>query len=135
MTAPMVVANWINMQYYASTVDNRHFGSGSKTIHNVVGRFGILSGSGGDLKTGLPMQSLHDGTEYQHQAMRLLVVICASRASIDRIYRKHALVANLIQTNGFHSSLWKAENTTGFHRTASGSWSHEALFNMKNPKE
>ena len=49
MTAPMVVAHWINMQYYASTVDNDHFGSGNKTVHNVVGRFGILSGNGGDL--------------------------------------------------------------------------------------
>ena len=59
MTAPMIVAHWINMQYFASTVDNDHFGSGNKTIHNVVGRFGILSGNGGDLMTGLPWQSLH----------------------------------------------------------------------------
>lgn len=120
MTAPMVVANWINMQYYASTVDNRHFGSGSKTIHNVVGRFGILSGSGGDLKTGLPMQSLHDGTEYQHQPMRLLVVICASRASIDRIYRKHALVANLIHNEWI--SLIAAEGGKHYRLSSNSEW-------------
>ncbi|MFM7738088.1 MAG: putative inorganic carbon transporter subunit DabA, partial [Planctomycetota bacterium] len=44
LTAPLVVASWINLQYYASAVDNRRYGSGCKTIHNVVGKFGILSG-------------------------------------------------------------------------------------------
>ncbi len=81
MTAPMVVANWINMQYYASTVDPMHFGSGNKAIHNVVGRFGVLSGNGGDLMTGLPWQSLHDGVNYQHHPLRLLVVLAAPRRS------------------------------------------------------
>ncbi len=38
MTAPMVVASWINLQYYASTVNNRVFGAGNKVLHNVVAR-------------------------------------------------------------------------------------------------
>lgn len=43
MTAPMLVTHWINMQYFASTVDNRRFGSGNKTLHNVVGgNIGLL---------------------------------------------------------------------------------------------
>ena len=37
MTAPMVVTNWINLQYHASTVDNKRYGSGNKVLHNVVG--------------------------------------------------------------------------------------------------
>jgi uncharacterized protein YbcC (UPF0753/DUF2309 family) len=100
MTAPMVVANWINMQYYASTVDNHHFGSGNKTVHNVIGRFGVLSGNGGDLQTGLPWQSLHTGDKYQHWPLRLQVVIAAPRDSIQRVIDKHTLVSNLI-TNGW----------------------------------
>jgi uncharacterized protein len=96
MTAPMVVANWINMQYYASTVDQRYFGSGNKTVHNVVGHFGILSGNGGDLMTGLPWQSLHTGEHYQHLPMRLQVVIAAPREMIERVIAKHELVANLL---------------------------------------
>ncbi len=96
MTAPMVVANWINMQYYASTVDPIHFGSGNKTVHNVVGRFGILSGNGGDLMTGLPWQSIHDGQRYQHHPLRLLTVIVAPREAIDAVIAKHADVAALL---------------------------------------
>ncbi len=102
MTGPMIVANWINLQYYASTVDNRYFGSGNKTVHNVVGRFGILSGNGGDLMTGLPWQSLHTGAAYQHLPMRLQVVMAAPRAMIDRVINQHGLVANLIQSTWLH---------------------------------
>ena len=40
MTAPLVVASWINLQYYGSTVNNRAFGSGNKVLHNVVGTLG-----------------------------------------------------------------------------------------------
>ena len=100
MTAPMVVANWINMQYYASTVDQDHFGSGEKTIHNVVGKFGIFSGNGGDLRTGLPWQSIHDGANYQHDPVRLLSVIEAPRESINRILAEHENVRDLV-SNGW----------------------------------
>ncbi len=38
MTGPQVVAQWINMEHYFSTVDNEVYGSGSKVYHNVVGQ-------------------------------------------------------------------------------------------------
>jgi len=43
MTAPMVVAHWINWQYHASTVDPLHLGSGNKVLHNVVGGISVCS--------------------------------------------------------------------------------------------
>lgn len=96
MTAPMVVAHWINMQYYASSVDNRHYGSGSKTIHNVVGKFGLFSGNGGDLTTGLPWQSVHNGNSLQHEPLRLLSVIAAPRHAVADIISRHEGVENLL---------------------------------------
>jgi uncharacterized protein YbcC (UPF0753/DUF2309 family) len=122
MTAPMIVANWINMQYYASTVDNHHFGSDTKTVHNVVGRFGILSGNGGDLKTGLPWQSLHTGNSYQHIPLRLQVIIAAPRDAIDRILDKHDLVANLVLNGWLH--LIAIDQGKSYRLTEKNNW-HE----------
>lgn len=83
LTAPMVVAEWINTQYYFSTVDNSVYGSGSKTTHNVVGKIGVMQGNASDLMSGLPMQSLlrADGELY-HQPLRLMTVV---QAPVDRV--------------------------------------------------
>ena len=103
MTAPMIVTHWINLQYYASTVDNARYGSGDKVLHNVVGgRIGVFEGNGGDLRIGLPLQSLHDGTRWVHTPLRLSVFIEAPRAAIDGVLQKHAKVRDLL-TNGWIS--------------------------------
>lgn len=96
MTAPMVVTSWINLQYYASTVDNKKFGSGNKTLHNVVGGLGVLEGFAGDLRTGLPIQSLHDGDKYQHEPQRLNVIIEAPIDEMSKILEKHDSIRNLV---------------------------------------
>ncbi len=97
MTAPMIVTNWINMQYYASTVDNQRYGSGNKVLHNVVGgRLGVFEGNGGDLRIGLSMQSLHDGHRWQHTPLRLSVFIEAPQTSIDTIIARHDMVRQLL---------------------------------------
>jgi uncharacterized protein len=95
MTAPMVVASWINLQYYASTVDNHLFGSGNKTLHNVIGKLGVLEGNGGDLRTGLPWQSVSDGQGLQHEPVRLKVVIEAPLEAINRVLAAHPDVRDL----------------------------------------
>ncbi|MEM6779735.1 MAG: DUF2309 domain-containing protein [Planctomycetota bacterium] len=120
MTAPMVVAHWINMQYYASTVDNRYFGSGSKTVHNVVGNFGILSGSGGDLQTGLPLQSLQSQGEFQYAPTRLQSVISAPRSTIDGIVAKHELLQNLFGGGWMH--LIAIDDGCRYRYRSDGTW-------------
>ncbi len=103
MTAPLLVTNWINMQYYASTVDNRLYGSGNKVLHNVVGgRLGVFEGNGGDLRIGLPLQSLHDGHTLRHTPLRLSVFIEAPKSSIGAILLKHKVVRNLIDNAWVH---------------------------------
>lgn len=100
MSAPMVVASWITLQYYASTVDPELFGAGDKTMHNVVGRMGVLEGCGGDLRVGLAQQSVRDGSVLQHEPLRLAVVIEAPTRAIDEIVERNQAVGQLV-TNGW----------------------------------
>ncbi|EAT12664.1 DUF2309 domain-containing protein [Bermanella marisrubri] len=103
MTAPMVVTNWINMQYNASVWDNHKYGSGNKVLHNVVGgNIGVFEGNGGDLRIGLPMQSIHDGENWQHQAMRLSVFIRAPRERIEQIIETESVVSDLVKNGWLH---------------------------------
>ncbi len=103
MTAPMVVTNWINLQYHASTVDNRRYGSGNKVLHNVVGgNLGVFEGNGGDLRIGLPWQSLHDGHVLRHTPLRLSVFIEAPRCAIERIAAAHGVVRQLLDYQWLH---------------------------------
>ncbi|MYL15470.1 DUF2309 family protein [Halorubrum terrestre] len=83
LTGPMVVTQWINAQYYFSTVDNAAYGSGSKATHNPVGNVGVYQGNGGDLMTGLPLQSVKAAAgEPYHQPLRLSTVV---HAPVDRV--------------------------------------------------
>lgn len=103
MTAPMIVTHWINMQYYASTVDNQRYGSGNKVLHNVIGgSLGVFEGNGGDLRVGLPMQSVHDGQQFRHTPLRLSVFIAAPRHAIDGVIERHALVRHLVENEWLH---------------------------------
>ena len=122
MTAPMVVANWINMQYYGSVVDNPRFGCGNKVLHNVVGgAIGVLEGNGGDLRVGLPMQSLHDGKRWVHEPLRLSVFIEAPQAKMDDIISRHDLVRQLVE-NGWLHLFRISDDGTVYRRVANSDW-------------
>jgi len=86
LTAPMVVAQWINAQYLFSTLDNVAFGGGSKITKNITGKLGIMQGNASDLMTGLPLQSVYSSdTETYHELQRLMTVVYAPRRLIDNI--------------------------------------------------
>jgi hypothetical protein len=101
LAAPVVVASWINLQYMASTVDNRVFGAGTKALHNRVGAHGVLLGNGGDLRTGLALQSVHapDGSWY-HEPLRLQVVVEAPREKLATALLNTPHVCDLVE-NGW----------------------------------
>jgi uncharacterized protein YbcC (UPF0753/DUF2309 family) len=126
MTAPMVVTHWINMQYHASTVDNLRYGSGNKTLHNVVGgRVGVFEGNGGDLRIGLPMQSLHDGRTLRHTPLRLSVFIEAPRAAIETVIAGHEIVRQLVG-NGWLHLFRIATQTSAVAQRRKGTWAATA---------
>jgi hypothetical protein len=117
MTAPMLVTHWINMQYNFSVTDNTFFGSGNKLLHNAVGQhIGVFEGNGGDLRIGLPLQSVHDGAQWRHEALRLSVYIAAPSEAIDKIIVAHTTVRELINNNWLFLFRLCEDNTIECYR-------------------
>ena len=102
LTAPVVVASWISLQYYGSTVAPAVFGSGNKLLHNVTGGIGVVEGNGGMLRAGLPWQSVHDGQVYAHEPLRLSVCIEAPREAMIDVLRRHDNLRALFDNGWLH---------------------------------
>lgn len=81
----------IALEYYFSSVDNEHFGCGSKITHNLTGLFGVMEGADSDLRTGLPWQMVEI-----HEPMRLLVVVEQTTAVLSAIVRRQPALQELI---------------------------------------
>lgn len=98
LTAPVVVACWINLAYYGASVAPDVLGSGNKTIHNVTAGVGVVEGFSSDLAVGLSHQAVHDGSRSRHAPLRLQVVVEAETWRIDAVLARHegprALVDN-----------------------------------------
>lgn len=89
MSGPLVVGRWISLEHYFSTVDNEVYGSGSKVSHNVVGRFGVLFGNRGDLRIGLPRQTVAGERHFRHEPMRLLTIVAAARDKVHALLSRN----------------------------------------------
>jgi len=102
LTAPVVVASWISLQYYGSTVAPALFGGGNKLLHNVVGGIGVVEGNGGTLRAGLPWQSVHDGDTLAHEPLRLTVAVEAPREAITVVLARHPEIRALFDNGWLH---------------------------------
>jgi uncharacterized protein YbcC (UPF0753/DUF2309 family) len=101
LTAPMVVAQWINSQYLFSTLDNVAYGSGSKVTKNITGKIGIMQGNASDLMIGLPLQSVYSSDkEAYHETVRLMTIVYAPSSFIDKIIEKQSILQKLFR-NGW----------------------------------
>ncbi|MCM5662398.1 DUF2309 domain-containing protein [Galbibacter mesophilus] len=111
MQGPMVVTQWINNHYYFATVNNEAFGGGSKITHNITGKFGAVTGNGGDLKIGLPLQSLMEtDDEAYHQPLRLSVCIQAPIKRIEKILEKNPSLKNLFENEWIYLMVMDPED-------------------------
>lgn len=123
LTAPMVVAQWINAQYLFSTLDNVAFGSGSKLTHNVVGTIGVMQGNGSDLMHGLPLQSvMRSDKETYHEPQRLLTIVYAPRALVSNVITKHTVLKNLFFNQWVSLVVIDPTNQTPYQINQSGEW-------------
>ena len=120
LAAPVVVASWINLQYYATRVDPVRYGSGNKVLHNVAGGLGVFEGNGGDLRAGLPLQSVHDGEKFMHEPRRLSVFVEAPREKIALVLARQTAPRELLDHAWIH--LFALEGDRCFRYLSGGGW-------------
>jgi len=123
LTAPQVVAQWINMEHYFSAVDNESYGSGSKIYHNVVGRFGVMSGPWSDLRLGLARQTVLNGDVPYHEPMRLLTIVDAPRARIETLIARHEVLQHYYHNEWVHLVAIEPEEGGLYRYRPTGKWS------------
>lgn len=102
LCAPVIVAHWISSQYYFSTVHPEQFGAGNKAIHNVLPGIGVLEGNLSDLKIGLPLQSTHFQSQPLHEPRRLIVVVYAKKAILDKAIQQAPDFKTLVDHQWIH---------------------------------
>ncbi len=123
LTAPMVVAQWINSQYYFSTLDPVAYGAGSKVTHNVVGGFGVMQGNASDLMTGLPLQSTwQDAETPQHEPLRLLTAVHAPVKRIEAVIQRNDILKTLFGNGWVALLAIDPESGQTLRRTRAGDW-------------
>jgi uncharacterized protein YbcC (UPF0753/DUF2309 family)/NADH:ubiquinone oxidoreductase subunit 5 (subunit L)/multisubunit Na+/H+ antiporter MnhA subunit len=122
LTAPMVVAHWINAQYYFSTVDPAVLSAGDKTAHNIVAGIGVVQGAGRDLRVGLPLQSLYDGERAYHEPMRLLVVVQAPLALLETVIARNPVLRELFDGRWVHLAAREDPSDSWKIRRPDGTW-------------
>lgn len=125
LTAPMVVASWINLQYYASTVMPAVFGSGDKTLHTVVAGLGVSEGLDGDIRFGLAHQSVADGTGPRHRPLRLQVLVAAPRDRIQDIVDRHERLQNLLRNGWVTLVSWEGGPEKAWRMVPGRGWTAE----------
>ncbi len=121
LTAPVVVASWISLQYYGSSTAPELFGGGNKLLHNVVGGIGVVEGNGGTLRGGLPWQSVHDGVTLVHAPQRLTVIVEAPREAILAVLARHDHVRQLFDNHWLHLIVMDDAGRLAW-RFAGGTW-------------
>jgi uncharacterized protein YbcC (UPF0753/DUF2309 family) len=122
LTAPQVVAQWINMEHYFSAVDNEVYGSGSKVYHNVVGRLGIMAGPWSDLRLGLARQTVMNGEVPFHEPMRLLTVVEAPCSSLDKLTARHEVLQHFYRNEWVHLVVLDPETGVWYRHRPTGEW-------------
>jgi uncharacterized protein YbcC (UPF0753/DUF2309 family) len=126
LTAPGLVIQWINAQYYFAAVDPEVLGAGDKTLHNVVGDIGVLQGHAGDLQLGLPWQSVAVGETLYHEPMRALYVVQAPRARVEELIARNDLLRHYFDGAWVSLVVREAPGAPFQRRTPGGDWTRWA---------
>lgn len=123
LTAPVVVAQWINMQYLFSTVNNVAYGGGSKITKNITGKIGIMQGNASDLMNGLPLQSVYkNDTDPYHEPQRLFVIVLAPQIMLNNIIQNQSILQKLFGNGWVEMAAIDPDNNKTYLLNRDFSW-------------
>ncbi len=125
LTAPLIVAEWINLHYFFTTVDPERFGSGDKVLQQAIGGLGVVVGNGGDLRLGLPLQSTTVGTTSYHEPLRLQAIVYAPTTRIDAVIARQTVLQRLFDNRWV--LLTAIDPDTGIARRYTGNFTWLAV--------
>jgi uncharacterized protein YbcC (UPF0753/DUF2309 family) len=91
-------------------------------LHNVVGTLGVLEGNAGDLKVGLPWQSVHDGSRFIHEPLRLNAFIAAPRDAMNAVIAGHQGIRELIENRWLNLFAIDDAGTVTHRHDRDGVW-------------
>jgi hypothetical protein len=84
-----------------------------------------MQGNVSDLKIGLPLQSVSNGTELVHEPMRLLVVIEAPKDRVASIIKKHESVKKLVVNEWIRLVVLDPEEQHFYRYSPQHTWEDE----------
>ncbi|HEB52117.1 MAG TPA: DUF2309 domain-containing protein [bacterium] len=110
--AVVPVGAGINLEYYFSFVDPTGYGCGTKLPHNISGLVGVMDGHSSDLRTGLPWQMVEI-----HEPVRLLSVIEAEPALLEKLLQRAPEMAKFIDNGWIQLVAWSPTDDRLWHYT------------------
>lgn len=90
--AVIPVCGGISLEYYFSTIDNEGYGCGTKLPHNITGLMGVMNGYQGDIRTGLPLQTVEI-----HEPVRNLFIIETTPARVLSVIHANPLLTEFLE--------------------------------------
>jgi uncharacterized protein YbcC (UPF0753/DUF2309 family) len=96
----------INLDYFFSFMDSEKFGCGSKLPLNIIGLLGVITGSTGDLRLGLPRQSVD-----LHEPIRLLVVVETTMEPLLKIIKGNQRAKFLVENKWIQLAIVHPETS------------------------
>ena len=113
--AVIPVCGGISLEYYFSTVDNETYGAGTKLPHNITGLVGVMNGFQGDLRTGLPVQTveIHEPVRIlfivETTPQRLMSVIKANKELVEFVCNRWIRIATMDPEDG-HIEIYRGND-------------------------